>query len=519
MTAHPMTASHQRLWLALALAIAALYFGFVAALDKLLPRWEGVWDYSHGYLVCGMIAWLLFERVRDRADVAFVPSIHGLIVVAGIAVLYTGLQMIDFTFGMFLTLPLVLLGILWAIGGVALLRTGAAPALLLVFAIPFWDRLGPVLQDIAAVVVRDMLRAVGIPAFSEGHVIRTARAAVEVAAACSGMTFLLASITLCCFYAIAWLRSWMSGLLLLILGVAVAIVSNWLRIFIITVAGHLSDMQHFLIVEDHEFFGWALFSVFMVGLIVFARRLELRGHRVGPSSEEGDEYRRNAALAVSCGVPSDLRSTPTIWSWRAYLIVLLTLALLIAPVLVRPEAVSERIAEPLALEVTQGAEWRLVEPADDWMPQSPNPAAVLRQTFARSGDSVDLYVAFYPVQVPGGKVTSTAHRIAPDWAIVADRRVDHSGWQVREQELVQNGRRRLVWTWFDIGGSRVPSLSQAKLHEILGIVKGDRSGALLAVSTVCAKTCVDGAPRLEAFLTISEKALHQLSDTDPVVGL
>ncbi|MFM8356746.1 MAG: exosortase C-terminal domain/associated protein EpsI, partial [Gammaproteobacteria bacterium] len=96
---------------------------------------------------------------------------------------------------------------------------------------------------------------------------------------------------------------------------------------------------------------------------------------------------------------------------------------------------------------------------------------------------------------------------------------DLSRWQVRERELVQNGRRRLVWSWFNIGGSRVPSLSQAKLHEVLGIVKGDRSGALLAVSTVCAETCADAAPRLEAFLTISEEALHQLSDTDPVVGL
>jgi len=299
----------------------------------------------------------------------------------------------------------------------------------------------------------------------------------------------------------------MSGVLLVVLGVVVAIVSNWLRIFIITVAGHLSDMQHYLIVEDHEFFGWALFSVFMVGLILFARRLELRGQQTEQSS------------AVSSGVSPDVRSTPMTWSWPADLIVLLTLALLIAPALVRPEAASERIPEPLALEAPNGAEWRSVEPAADWIPQSPNPAAVLRQTFARSGDAVDLYVAFYPVQVPGGKVTSTAHRIAPDWAIVADRRVDHSGWQVREQELVQNGSRRLVWSWFDIAGSRVPSLSQAKLHEVLGILKGDRSGALLAVSTVCAEPCADAAPRLEAFLTISEEALHQLSDTDPVVGL
>jgi EpsI family protein len=519
MVINPNTVAHWRIWLVLGLACVSLYVGFAAAWDKLLPRWEGAWDYSHGYLVCGMIAWLLFERIRGQPLPSLTPSVPGLIALTAIAALYAVLQVLDLTIGMFVMLPLVLLGILWAMGGMALLRAGAAPALLLVFAIPFWDRLGPLLQDLATVVVRDMLRAVGIHAFSEGHVIRTARAAVEVAAACSGMTFLLASLTLTSFYSVAWLRSWRRGLLLAFAGVVVAIVSNWLRIFIITVAGHMSDMQHYLIVQDHEFFGWALFSVFMVVLILFARRLEVLDDVRAPPLDRAKQQGAAAAQTASAESQPTSSALQAGWSRRSCVVVGLALVVIIAPVLVRPLPVAERAGLQMSIDAGPEAAWRPTAPADDWSPESPNPAAILRQSFARSGEVVDVYLAYYPVQAPGGKVTSTAHRIAPGWGVGADRRVAHAGRWVREQELVQNDQRRLVWSWFHMAGSRVPSLFQAKLHELQGLLTGDRSGAWVAVSTTCAETCVDAGLRLEAFLTISEEALHHLSDTNPVVGL
>lgn len=501
-----------RVWLALGLAVTALYVGFAAAFDKLLPRWQGVWDYSHGYLVCGMVVWLLVERIKAHSVDRFNPSFPGLIALGLVSALYALLQLIDLTNGMFAVLPLALLAILWMVGGMSLLRRGALPVLLLLFAIPFWDRLGPLLQDIATVVVRDMLRGVGIPAYSEGHVIRTARAAVEVAAACSGMTFLLASLTLSCFYAIAWLRSWWSGVLLALVGAIVALVSNWLRIFIITVAGHASDMQHYLIVEDHEFFGWALFSVFMVGLIVFARRLELREAAYAVGEEVSGTHRGRQA------------DTPTgRWTMQSYAIVGLALVVLIGPALVRPETVAERTPIRMSLTLAPSDEWQAVAEESvlghDWIPASPNPAGVLRQAFTNAGQSIDAYVAFYPVQAPGGKVTSTGHRLAPDWRIVSDRRAAHAGLVVREQEIVQDDRRRLVWSWFHVGGSTTPGLSGAKLREVLGILKGDRSGAVVALSAACEESCLEAGRRLEKFLTISGQALHALSDTNPVRGL
>jgi EpsI family protein len=125
-------------------------------------------------------------------------------------------------------------------------------------------------------------------------------------------------------------------------------------------------------------------------------------------------------------------------------------------------------------------------------------------------------VAYYPIQSPGGKVTSTAHRLTPDWQVVADHQSPRAAWVVREQEAVRGDQRRLIWSWFSVAGSRVPTLSQAKLHEMLGILNGDRSGAVFAVSAVCRDTCDDAAHRLEDFLTYSGEALHQLSDTNPV---
>jgi EpsI family protein len=508
--------AQHRLWAALGLGLVALYVGLETVLDRLLPRWEGVWDYSHGYLVCGLTLWLLVERLRELRHAVFLPSTAGLCALLCATALYSALQQIDLTNGMFAILPIVLLALLWACGGVGLLRAGALPVLLLIFAIPLWDPVAPHLQDLATVMVREMLQFSGIPAFSEGLVIRTSRAAVEVAAACSGMTFLLASLTLCSFYSIAWIRSWFRGLVLVCAGVIVAIVSNWVRIYIITVAGHFSDMQHYLIVEDHEFFGWALFSVFMLGLIMFARRLELREQRLDSSKEQSDEHRQEAMESIA----SDALSTESLasppWSMRSYALAVLALAVLIAPVTIRPEAVADRSPIPLALEFKSGNQWPSTEIDSSWMPESLNPAAVLRQRFGDSARSVDVYLAYFPVQAPGGKVTSTAHRLAPEWRVVSERQVQQAGIMLREQELVRGDQRRLLWTWFHVAGRSAPTLAQAKALEVLGILTGDRSGAVIALSTVCLGTCPDAGLRLEKFLTISAQALHGLSDTTPL---
>ncbi len=54
--------------------------------------------------------------------------------------------------------------------------------------------------------------------------------------------------------------------------VVVAILANWVRVFSIVLAGHLTNMKHPLITKGHYWFGWGVFAVAMVLFFVVESR-------------------------------------------------------------------------------------------------------------------------------------------------------------------------------------------------------------------------------------------------------
>src|SRR5690606_37908570 len=58
---------------------------------------------------------------------------------------------------------------------------------------------------------------------------------------------------------------------LIAIGTAVllALLTNWLRIFLLVVIGYQTEMKSSLM-EDHEFFGWVLFALVMLPAIYYA---------------------------------------------------------------------------------------------------------------------------------------------------------------------------------------------------------------------------------------------------------
>ena len=94
----------------------------------------------------------------------------------------------------------------------------------------------------------------------------------EVAGGCSGIHFLIVSLALATLYGEIGRDSLKVRLQLVALAAGLALLTNWLRVYIIIVAGHLTDMQHFLIREGHYNFGWMLFAGMMVVFFLLARR-------------------------------------------------------------------------------------------------------------------------------------------------------------------------------------------------------------------------------------------------------
>ena len=228
---------------------------------------------AHGWLVLAVSAWLVW---RDRAaygTTALVPPAMGpLPVVVASATWLVGYNAGVLTL-MIHVMPLLLLSVIWAVGGTGLARRAAFPALFLYFALPALEAASPVLQSLTAMVNGWATAAVGIPVVINGTVITIPEGSFEVGDTCSGLHMMVAGWTIATLHGEVERCRWPARLKLLGTVTALALLTNWLRVFAIIVAGHLTNMQSFLITVDHYYFGWVLFAVALVPYFYISSRM------------------------------------------------------------------------------------------------------------------------------------------------------------------------------------------------------------------------------------------------------
>jgi EpsI family protein len=136
----------------------------------------------------------------------------------------------------------------------------------------------------------------------------------------------------------------------------------------------------------------------------------------------------------------------------------------------------------------------------------------LRATVDLDGTQGYIYLARYPRQQPNGKVTATSHDLESRWSRQRIGVVRQADLELQELELTRGDRRRLVWSWYRVGGRNASSLGSAKLLEIVGVLRGDPTGALVVVSAECETTCDAQRAILERFLKSRAADLHLLAD-------
>jgi exosortase len=256
-------------WLGLSMVAAAAATGFSTGLDRLFERW--IYPYDHSYLVLALATWLLISRLK-RAELTRVgPSPVGGLAVVAVVLVYALAEILDFTLGMQFMLPMLLLAVLAALVGLKFAGYAALPVAFLYFTIPIWDLLVRPLQEMSAAVVALAVQWTGITAFIEGHRITLAAGAFEIAEGCSGIRYLFNSLAVAAFYGLCWYKRWRTRLLLLAVAGGMAIVSNWIRIYALIVVGDVTSMQHYLIAESHDGFGWVVFIICMAPVLWFAQ--------------------------------------------------------------------------------------------------------------------------------------------------------------------------------------------------------------------------------------------------------
>ena len=248
-----------------ALLVAVLLALYAPVLYRLVRQWWTDPDYSHGFLVPLLSAYLIWQRRDKLAEVARKPSNWGLLVVLGsLGLLFLGSLGAE----LFLTRISIIgtiCGLIAYFSGWKLLRAMAFPLAFLLFAIPIpviiYNEIVFPLQFIASRFATGCLEMLNLfPIMREGNVLIMPGMRLEVVEACSGIRSLMSLLALAAGYGYLAEKSVAVRWFLFLAMVPLAIVSNGTRVMITALMTNYigpKAAEGFM----HEFSGWVIFVV------------------------------------------------------------------------------------------------------------------------------------------------------------------------------------------------------------------------------------------------------------------
>src|ERR1039457_4159067 len=248
--------------LLVSLAVLVALVVFSEALLELGNRWIKQEEYSHGFLIPVIVAWLLWTR-RD-ALIASIgrPSWTGPTLILLAALMHITGKLSSLYFLSQFAFIIALIGVALGLGGYSLLKVTFIPIIFLLFAIPLPYFLDAVLsyrlQLISSQLGTFFIRLLQIPVYLEGNVIDLGVYKLQVVEACSGLRYLyplmsLGFLAAYLFQAPLWQRA-----VVFLSTIPITIVMNSLRIGIVGVLVNYwgpQDADGFL----HMFEGWIIF--------------------------------------------------------------------------------------------------------------------------------------------------------------------------------------------------------------------------------------------------------------------
>src|SRR5262245_42733102 len=235
---------------------------FSDALCELVTRWSRQEEYSHGFLIPIVVAWMLWARRDALLTSVGRPSWIGpLLVLLATIMLIVG-ELSAFFLLSQLGFIVALFGIALGIGGYSLLRVSFIPIMFLVFAIPlpyFIDsQLSWRLQLISSELGVFFIRMFQVPVHLMGNVIDLGNYKLQVIDACSGLRYLYPLLSLGFLAAYLFQAPFWQRVLVFLSAIPITIVMNSFRIAMV---GVLVDRWGIEMADDllHFFEGWVVF--------------------------------------------------------------------------------------------------------------------------------------------------------------------------------------------------------------------------------------------------------------------
>jgi exosortase len=251
---------------------------FAPVLRSLVKQWASDPDMGHGFFVPVIAGYIVWQKRDELLAIKPRPNWWGLVVVV-----FAGVQLMIGTLGAELFLArtafvIMLIGVVWLLGGDLMLKKLAFPLFLLFFMVPIdaviYNQITFPLQLLASRLADSALTLLSVPVLREGNILELPNQRLSVVEACSGIRSLLSLTFLSLVYGYFFEKKTWIRVVLFFSTVPIAIVANSSRV---TITGILTQVK-----PDaaegffHEAEGWVIFMV-ALGILILFHQLIVRG--------------------------------------------------------------------------------------------------------------------------------------------------------------------------------------------------------------------------------------------------
>lgn len=481
----------------LGVALAWLLFWYRDTALSMVEIWNRSDTYAHGFVIAPISAWLVWRRRDFMRGLPITPSLLGIAagVLSGFAWLLGELASVA-SVSQFALVGMIV-SLIWAVMGTAVVRTYAFPLGFLFFLVPFGEFLFPTMMDWTTDFIIGALRLTGIPVYAEGRTLVIPSGRWQVVEGCSGVRYLIASVVVGSLYAYLNYRSMKKRLIFTAASIAMPVLANWLRAYGIVMIGHLSD-NRLATGVDHLVYGWVFFGIIILALFWIGTRWQ------------EDEERAPAAPSGTASVGA--AGTSHGWLGRAPTIAVALVAVLVwNPLLAYLDRQGQHGPVQFGNIAANGA-WQSadIDRVPEWTPRYEGMRGEYRSAWTDGTRPVGLHIAYYRDQGQGAELINSENRILlnkdPQWTLAGygaeDARLGERAVKMLSTEIRDAETRVLVWHIYWIGGRWTTSDYVAKAYLALSRLsgRGDDSAMVAVFAPVEVGTRPAAEQALRSFL-------------------
>lgn len=442
-----------RIGMSVAITLMILLAAFWDTFVSIVAIWWRSETFQHGFLILPIVLYLIWQRRQLLAAIPAQPVKAGYVLLAGLVfgwlLAYIGGVLVVQQLAVVTMVPVLL----WTLLGTQSIKVIAFPLAYLFFAVPMGEFLVPTLQDITAVFTVKALQLSGMPVYIEGRFFSIPSGDFEVAVACSGIRYLIASLALGVLYAYVAYQSTSRRLIFIALSAVVPIVANGVRAYGIVMLAHYSNYE-VATGFDHIIYGWMFFGVVMFLLFWVGSFF-----RETPVESKAQEQSQATVMTTANILP----------------VALLALALIVSGPLAA--AWLDRPIEgatAFSIQLPQGQDGWLgpKETKDAWRPVFEAPTAEYSAEYEKDNKRVHVRIVHYASQPQGGELVNAMNRVYDEnkerlitEGVIAVQLAKQGTWPVLATSIQNDAKRRVIWQWYDIGGMATPKAAIAKLYE------------------------------------------------------